>query len=430
MHSLKSIRLFFILLLALLLCACATNGDTQKYPSRGSDQAAYHVEKAKSALSKSEGWEFGSEVDIALTKPTGDVLISNYFTSTPQASPTYKSYLRGNLKRISNLKEANLLLESINAAYKSNVLDPSAYTELTSSLRNKVIIGHLDGSIVVELDDSIANFQELATKEHQTAIFERSIKTLQEPRTNPRILVAMMNRLVKVGPDSIEKMRVRSALSTINITASEIDIIQSIFPELAEKRRKEIYLTTGFEVKNGDRLLADDLKKAIKSKLPFINFTDLAQANELVISIDRIRHDERQIPERSETITYAQHEVNLFSAALLMPRNASYIYEIKTSGIEINYGYAILARQNGKVVFDEIVRGSTSAETRSCQSARIQNVFGGTSSASFIANSDMQQRCNGARILSIEDLRVELFNKIAESILTIGPVNAAAKNFN
>ena len=112
----------------------------------------------------------------------------------------------------------------------------------------------------------------------------------------------------------------------------------------------------------------------------------------------------------------------MLSAVLLMPRNASYLYEVVSGGAEIEYGYVVSAFADGKSIYDEVIRGRVGGQYRRCQNARIQNVFGGVSSAGFVANNDMQQRCSGPSSATIEKLREDVFSKVVDSVLMVPPI--------
>lgn len=145
----------------------------------------------------------------------------------------------------------------------------------------------------------------------------------------------------------------------------------------------------------------------------------------LTLTIERVRHNEKMIPEKAQTITYSQYQVDAFKAALLMPNNASYLYEVISGGAEIEYGYVLTAEEEGKPVYEEIVRGKAEERYQRCQNARVQNVFGGVSSAGFEANDDMKQRCSGAATtVSIENLRENIYANLAKAALKVPSIKA------
>jgi len=211
----------------------------------------------------------------------------------------------------------------------------------------------------------------------------------------------------------------------MNIRRDELDAVAKVFPKFAAARKEEITARVFLQVNNGDRLLSEDLLQTLRSRVRGVEWVPSVGPKITTLVIERLRNDEKTLPERSQTITYAQHEVNLLSAALLMPRNASYLYEVVSGGAEIEYGYVVSAVADGKTIYDEVIRGKVGGEYRRCQNARIQNVFGGVSSAGFVANDDMQQRCAGPSSASIDELRKEIFSKVVDGVLKVPPIKVA-----
>ena len=157
----------------------------------------------------------------------------------------------------------------------------------------------------------------------------------------------------------------------------------------------------------------------LKNKLRDIEWVSSPDEKSLSLVIERIRNDEKILPDRIETITYGYYDVNAFNALLLMPKNASYLYEIAKSGAEIEYGYGVTVSKNGKQIFDELARGKVVGDATRCQNQRIQNVFGGVSSANFMANDDMQRRCAYSSPITLESLRSNVLEKVIEVVSSV-----------
>ena len=233
-----------------------------------------------------------------------------------------------------------------------------------------------------------------------------------------------MEYVQNVGDSSAEGKRIETLLSTLNFRREELNFVERVFPKYAAARREEISTRVHLQVKNGDRLLSDDIAQALKGRVRGVDWVSSSSPKAITLVIERVRNDEKTIPERSETITYSQTEVDLLSAALLMPRNASYIYEVVSGGAEIEYGFVVTAMQDGKQIFDEVIRGKVSGQHRRCQNSRIQNVFGGVSSAGFIANDDMNRRCSSSSQVTIDQLRKDVFSEVIQGVLKVPPIKA------
>lgn len=77
--------------------------------------------------------------------------------------------------------------------------------------------------------------------------------------------------------------------------------------------------------------------------------------------------------------------------------------------------------QNGKVLLDELIRGTITEKFVSCDNPRIVNVFGGTTRADFVANSDMSSRCSGATSsnLSAQNLKGRVLALLVDKIVSV-----------
>lgn len=196
---------------------------------------------------------------------------------------------------------------------------------------------------------------------------------------------------------------------------------QNLEPQASQKQPT---LRVTLQVKGGDRLFADDMLNTLRAQISGVEWVTQEEGG-LVVTVERVRHEERSRPERTETITYASHQVNPFGAAFMMPRDASYLYEVTTGGMEIEYGYVVQAHANGKPVFDKLVRGRLDQSWQRCANARVQNVFGGVIPAQFVANPDMEQRCAGSDSASPDTLRGRVLSEVVREVLNIPEIKAA-----
>ncbi len=408
-----------VLSLSFVLSACATT-----YPNNAEDQAAYHATKAQAALAKGNCTAASREIDVALARPTGNAKIKELFTGDPKARDCYYAYHEKRIADVSDGFQAAAAYAKLVTVKTPGIFSESQIGELFARLEKTVADGNTTGSVPFVLGDKLDYFPDLRSPSHQQIIIDRTISYLQKG-SGVRRVAALMDYVLRVGLDSTEGKRIGSLLPTMNIRRDELDAVAKVFPKYAAVRKDEITARVLLQVKNGDRILADDLRQSLRDKVRGIEWVSSADPKTTVLTIERIRNDEKILPEQSQTIIYAQHEVDIMSAVLLMPRNASYIYEVVSGGAELEYGYVVTATADGKVIYDELIRGKVGGQYRRCQNARIQNVFGGTSSSGFVANDDMRQRCAGPSSASIEQLRQEVFSKIMDGVLKVPPIKLA-----
>jgi hypothetical protein len=418
----KTTTTMVALLLAVALAGCTS------IPKTSEGQSDYYVDRASDALGKGDTQSMVNNVQTALDRITGEVKVNNFFEKQPKAREVYVAYLDQTITSIMYGKEASTAFRKISEA--KGVLTVQQFNSLTSKLNDFVAKGNANGSLAITLSDDISSFSALNEPDARQRIVERTIKVLQVSGSPLRPIQGLMAYVKQVGTESDEGKRIETLLPTLNIRRDELDLVAPQFPQFASARKDAMTAKVFLKMKNGDRLFSDDLMAVVRRKIRGVEWVKNEDQKITTVVVERIRNDEKTIPERSQTITYAQYEVDIVAAALLMPRNASYIYEAVTGGAEIEYGYVITAMLDGRVTHEEVVRGKSGGESTRCQNARIQNVFGGTTSAGFSANDDMKRRCGSSSASnSIDALRQEVLEKVVDGVLKV-PVIKVSHDVN
>ncbi|KAA0678190.1 hypothetical protein DS837_28135 [Azospirillum brasilense] len=220
---------------------------------------------------------------------------------------------------------------------------------------------------------------------------------------------------------------VLAALPSMKLSAEEVrQHVASVFPEQAKKLLADRSITVRLVTEPDDRLLFEDLAtkvRAISSNLTLVTGGDAT----VTVTVKKLQWEERRDPERTQPVVYSQGDVNLLAAALLMPRNASYQYDLTTGGVELAYAFEVKATGKGIQPYDNLLRDKVSRSWRSCSNARIQNVFGGVQRADFVANDHMQQTCSGGGVpVSADSLRNNVLDDVVRSIKRIPAIERVA----
>lgn len=402
-----------------LLSGCAS------HPKSLSGQATYYVNEARGAITEGDCAKAAVQIQIALYLQTGDIKIRELFSTSATARECYYGYLNRGLDDLSLMSGLSTTFTRLNVIKSAGIFSEQQMGDLIAKFSKKITEGNVSGSMPFDLSDNLASLPALGSPFHQQIIVDRSIKKLQSLDSYSRPLVQLLDYVQTVGVGSPLGKRVESLLSTMNIRRTELESVAKIFPKYAAARKDEITARAFLQIKNGDRLLADDFLALFRSKIPGVEWVSVPGPKIVTVVIERVRNDEKVISESSQTITYAQHEVNMVNAVLLMPRNASFIYDVVSGGAEIEFGYVVSATMDGKLVHDEVVRGKVGGGYQRCQNARIQNVFGGVSSAGFVANDDMQKRCTVPNSASLDELRALVFSRVAASVRKVPSIKNA-----
>jgi hypothetical protein len=407
-----------VILFSIVLSACAS------YPSDPTEQATFHVKKADELISKLDARNAANQINDALRLPTGDAKLKELFKRSPNGLVYYRAFLELMIESINNQWSAAGAKETLSMVKTAGIFNDEQMAALLESLRVRVIKGNMDSSIPFDLGAKLDYFPELDTPDNLKVIIDRTINGLKNENSQNRLVPQLMLYVEKVGVTSIEGARIKSLLPVMKIKGGELKTVATVFPEFAKQRQAEITEPVIFNFKNGDRLDAEDMQEVLHKKIRGVEWVKSTTANATTLQIEKIRYTEKIIPEKVETITYAQYQVDL-GTALFMPNNSSYLYDIVTGGSEIEFAYVVTATHRDKQIFDEIVRGKVGGQTNRCQNLRVQNVFGGVTSIGYIANNDMKARCGGSIATPIEDLRREISTKVLDTVLKVPTIKYA-----
>lgn len=412
---------------AAALAAAIIAGGCASYPRDREGQIKYHIKEAQSFISKGNHQAANFEFSLVLGKPGGGEQLRELFISDPEAQNIYLSGIESDISGADSTAALITAAVKLANARSTGLLPDHELTRLRSGLGRMAVNGNQSGRLPFTLADRVNEIPELLTPSEQEIMFDRTMNMVREGRLERPPVSAVMAYVNKCGIGSGQWKRAEALLPMMKIRAADLQSVEPLYAAYAAKRREEISGRVHLQVRNADRIFQEDLRDALKKSFSRIVFEPAPGLGITTITLDKIRHEERFTPERSETITYAQHEVNIVSAALLMPKNASYIYDVVKGANEIEYGFALIASYDGRQIHDQLLRGKVGGPYTRCTNARIQNVFGGVSSAGFIANSDMQSRCSsgGNTPKTVDELRSDVIDKLVDGILKVPTVSAA-----
>ncbi len=383
------------------------------------DQSGSLVRKATKAFRRNQPEEMRQLIVRALDESKGPERVAKLFVKKPEIRAAFVGAMETEIDQaaaVTSLHRIDLELDEIAA---SRVWDAATDASVRERIGHRVETGNRDGSLHFLLDHYSSRWPVLSESEHQQLLVDRSISELQQGSERP--VEGLMT--YAASAESNEKQRIRELLSSFRLRAGEMPNVEIAFPGFSGAYLATITERAVLETLNADRIFEIDLLKHLRSTVRGVEWLDAAKDGSLIVRVERVRHDERPVPEQTQTITYAQHQVNLLGAVLLMPQNASYLFDQVTSGGAIEYGYVITVRTGDTAIHEEIVRGTESQTAVRCQNARIVNVFGGVQPASFVANTDMQQRCSGSQnSFSLDGVRTLVLDHIRDGLLKAAPI--------
>lgn len=408
--------IFSLVVLLGLLTGCATRVTQEQ-------RAAEYIENAKAALASGNSQRFQNSILSALVWHTGDEQAARLFKNNPNSKALLLQSLRERIFEVTIPSEAVQTQETLNRFRTTSLVDSGAIDQLSQELLIKVAALHQNGTSPFSFADNPELFPVLLSEESMALLIDKTISDLQKSDRSPAERKGNLEGLRNYfsSPNSNPKLRqkIKASLQSFKPSKSELAIISSIDEDFASTQMTEMLLAVEVVIKGADRLFKDDLEKSLKNSIHGLQIVESGAPSQIVLTVERLREEERQSPPRTETVSYRQHEVNLVAAALLMPRNASYMYDVVSGVSEIEYGYLIIIQPQAKKSREMIVRGKVGGQYIECRNARVQNVFGGVERADFIANQDMSNRCTGNSEISRDSLRSLVFDRVVSAIREI-----------
>lgn len=405
------------LTIALLLAGCAS------YPTDPGQQAIYYADKARQELTSDQPEKGYSDVVRALALPGGPERVKSIFIQDAGAKKNFIRVAHSRIDSIDSVYGAKQRHEDLKKFQDSAILAPADEDALRAKYAAVVINGNKSGKLLFMLDKDVLLIPALTDADQMRVIFDRTIASYQDKNYQPRDIDSLIQYVQRNQGKSEERNIFISLLPKLSVRRAELPAIAPVAPDFAAKRAVDLTLEAHLVVKNADRIFADDLSSSIGRAVHGVTWVGMQPRDGLEIVVERVRSNEKEFPITTRTVTYSNSQVDIFSAALLMPKNASYQFDMKSGGAEVEYGYVVSAWRGGSKITENVVRGKVGGQFNSCENARIVNVFGGVSSAGFTANNDMRTACSGATAVSIDDLRNQVLAKLSAEVRAIPQIS-------
>lgn len=401
--------------IAVLLAGCVPRYYTEP------ERASLLLEDARAGFVSGDTLKGTRSLDFAVTRETGSAKVRAFFQADPGAAAAYTAYVEQEIAGLKGVQSAQQRREVLQILQNEYVLPSANIDWLNRFFGAEMTSGSKSGTLPISLFDEISDLPALQLPQARRVILDRTVgKVARDPNAANRPVARMMAYYQLDDASEEEKAIIRQALARLQLRRSELEAVGTVFADVAAARRSELTTTATLNVLGADRLFRDDLMRAM-GREPGIEWVP---AGKTLITVEKLRHIESVQPERTLTVIYASHQVDILKSALLMPKNASYLYEFISSGSSVEYGYVVTATVDGKPIFEEVLRGVIGSEGGRCQNARVQNVFGGVNPASFMANDDMVARCSGAPADDVGALREKVNRLVVAAVMRVPPLKA------
>jgi hypothetical protein len=175
------------------------------------------------------------------------------------------------------------------------------------------------------------------------------------------------------------------------------------------------------------RVLEEDLLPLINTRPEFrVDRASAPSRQGLAIVVREHEIREEAQPQTRRTVVVPNHEVDILAAVLLLPRGASVLFDVVEGGASLTYAYEIVVTQDGRPVWDKLVRDTARSSWHRCEGMRAQNVFGGLHGFNQFPNQQAANFCNSSGAQTTpEQMRREAQRRIANEIANAPPIRDA-----
>lgn len=391
-------------------------------PSDSAKQGHYYAESARTLLAKGELLGAMRDVTTAISRPGGADELRAAVASDPTVRKQLIAAIQQDIRFVGTGESAQREKELLTKVEAARLLSSEEVANLRGYFDSHLQAGNESGAIPFVMGEYISGLDALSSDKQMRIIYERTLVAYKDPNFTVRDMQALVEYVRRSGHDRALIDDFRKQLPALNVRSTELSQVALADPDFAVHRQARLSLNAHLSVENADRLFADDVKAQLSRDIHGVTWLPASQSGALELRIERVRDTEKSLPQQTQTITYSSSQVDLLSAALLMPRNASYQFDLKTGGAELDFGYVISAWRDGKKLSERVTRGKLGGEYKSCENPRIVNVFGGVTSAEFMANDSMKAMCSQQPPISIEAMRAQVLEKISDEVLAVPEV--------
>ncbi len=344
--------------------------------------------------------------------------------ANPAFAVAVAEIVRGRAVALTLVPQFTAYASELGQAERLDLITPALAAEMREIMSRIAIEGLEAGWLKFTLDDHYEAIPGLAAF-RPTLLLDNSIAVLVTDTNPPHSLLhAVLSVAREAGKGKPAWRKVAAAIPRMHLSRSQLaGEVMAVFPAEAQRaiQARSLYvLLTG-----NDRLLQVDLAPLLAGASPWLVVLDAPRPGAAIVDLQKLQWDERQAPEKVQTIRYAMAEVTALPPPYRGPQFASYAYEYTSGEARLEYAVDVRIRRGGQPDETSLLRDFIAAGYGHCGGQRLENPFGGAQPVPFIANAHMETTCaNPSGPVDIRSLRAAALESIAAAILTAPAIAA------
>lgn len=340
----------------------------------------------------------------------------------PDFGPAVERFFRENATKFALPSQATTFARGLEQAVGTNLVAADAGAQILAVIEAAAVAGNESGVLPFTFLDDLGRLPALARPEQRRLILTRSLDQLvSEPLVNATLLHGVVRAARAAGPGSPEHEQVLAALPRMRLSKSALqNAVSPVFPEYAAAAIEAMMVRV--HLNGNDRLLREDVGAVLTSGMDTLEIVPAPGEAAVVITLDTLRWDEREDPERTRTVRYDADDVTRRPyGEPEVPEDSWFMHEHTTGRATLEYAVAVTAFRNGRPVADRVVRNLIAQPYGFCSNARVQSASGAVRPVDYVANFDMEKLCeSGVRNpVFARELRGSAIEEIADEILAM-----------
>lgn len=159
-------------------------------------------------------------------------------------------------------------------------------------------------------------------------------------------------------------------------------------------------------VSDSNDAFVDDLVGALPKRNDWLVVDEEA---ERTLTVSRLKFNERESSPLLRTQTVSDLD---FATLLLIPRNASVLFDYSTTKYDLNWSMSI---RDSKTKTSKVISGRQQVEKTECSNVRYRNVFGGEGALGFVPNG-ISAFCSRSSAVNFEATREDVVKGISKEV--------------
>ncbi len=313
---------------------------------------------------------------------------------------------------------------SIGTLRQSKLYTEDRVARLDAILKQGTIASVMSGEALFDLGD-VAGIDLLQDPEIFDKLFAEAVRKAESQTSRSREqLLAFYEKADVASP---YRKQVSDLVPKLQYSVADLrtGTVSRLFPDFARTRLAQMIVPMRLASDPSRRLAEEDVGARVARSLDQVTILrDGDPEKGLTVILKELEVTERAIPESTTTQVIDYYNVNIMAAILLLPRNASVLFDIRKGGASLDYGWEIVVKVDGRVVETQLVRDRVNAEYHECSNMRFQNVFGGVGAFNHYPNSQVESFCrSGGTRVSPSTLRERMLDRIAQTIITMKAIS-------